>query len=203
MRRAPLVVLAGLALSATACGIPVSSGPHRLPSSQLPASLVERETEPPPNTAVNAKAATVYIYLIANVTGDLVQVARSVSRPATAQKVLDALEAGPFAYEYRLGDLSAVNTDSHLVALGPVSNGTATVELDRYYSELEGEAPVEELAQVVWSLYRSNLGIERVRFVAAGGTPLAVEIDTGRFVDRPVTAADYEDLVANGGKLPA
>jgi hypothetical protein len=196
MRR--LVLPAGLALVALglgACGIPLSSAPHRLPSSALPAALTQRQPASPQQSPSSTKGQTVFIFLVSSASGLLVQVDRSVSRPATVQKVLYALEEGPFSTEYRLGYESAVSGASHLVAIGPVINGTATVRLDRQYGLLSGETPVEELAQIVWSLTSSNLGVKRVNFVGSNG-PVPVEIDTGVFVNRPVTSSDYENLIA-------
>lgn len=194
-RLSTALVLAALALGSAACGIPLSASPHKLSRSALPLAL----TKPPPTPSGHAgssKGETVYIYLIADISGDLVRVPRTVARPATVQRVLDSLEVGPLSQDYRVGDESAVNTNSHLVAVGPVESGTATVQLDRYFFQLQGEAPVQELAQIVWSLTQSDLGVQRVRFVSAAG-PLAVETEEGRFVDRPVTEYDYKDLVVS------
>lgn len=194
MRRLVLAVLGLAALGLSACGIPLSSAPRRLPSSQLPAALTQRQPASPQQSPSSTKGQTVFIYLVSNVSGLLVQVERSVSRPATVQKVLYALEEGPFSTEYRLGYESAVSGSSHLVAVGPVDNGTATVRLDRQYGLLSGETPVEELAQIVWSLTASNLGVKQVQFVGTSG-PVPVEIDTGVFVNRAVTSKDYENLI--------
>lgn len=200
MRRLP--VLAGLVLGlvAAGCGIPLSSSPRHLPSSALPAALIERQQVAPNNNGTS-KGQTIYIYLVAS-SGDLVQVARTVSPPATPQEVLYALEAGPFSTEYHDGYESAVSGSSHLVAEGPVRSGTLKVRLDRQYSQLSGETPVEELAQIVWSLTASNLGVKQVQFVSSTG-PVPVEIDTGVFVNRPVKPADYLSFIAQGTKVPS
>lgn len=200
MRRLWLSALAACTLGLSACGVPLSSSPERLPNSALPAALLQRQQTPPPGSGSSSRGETIYIYLVASISGTLVEVARSVSPPASVQKVIYALEAGPFATEYHDGYESAVSPTSHLVAVGPVRNGTATVRLDRQYSQLSGEGPVEELGQIVWSLTSSNLGVKRVQFVGPGG-PVPVEIDTGLFVNRPVTTADYAGLIGPGSRL--
>ncbi len=201
MRRLLVVVLAASALLLGACGVPLSSSPQHLPTSALPAALLQPQQAASPDATSSSKGETIYIYLVESISGNLVEVARSVSRPATVQKVLYALEAGPFTAEYHDGYESAVSPASHLVAVGPVKNSTATVRLDHQYSELSGETPVEELAQIVWSITSSNLGVKKVQFVGSSNSPVPVEIDTGLFVNRPVTEADYASLIGPGSKL--
>lgn len=184
-----------LAALAAGCGIPISSGPHRLATADLPAALVQHQEKPPTTTPgqkpPNSKLLPVQIFLIVPFSGNLVPVYRSVSPPVTPQKVLDALEAGPLSVDYHAGYGSAVAQKSHLVALGSVKHGEATVRLDNQFTQLRGEAPVDELAQIVWSLTAAPLHVRSVRFVASDGVPIAVETATGSFVDRPVTRKDY------------
>ncbi|MHB1986709.1 MAG: GerMN domain-containing protein [Acidimicrobiales bacterium] len=201
MNRLVPLLLGVTAVLSTACGIPLSGGPHNLPRSALPQALLQRQVPPAAGHNSNVKVETVFVYLIADVSGDLVPAARSVPRPVTVQEVINALEVGPLSQDYRVGDESAINTNSHLVAAGPVENGTATVQLDHYFRQLQGEAPVQELAQIVWSLTESVPGVQRVRFIGTDG-PLAVETDTGAFVNRPVSKKDYQNLVVNSATKP-
>ena len=194
MKRLSFVLCLICAVLLSGCGVPLSSSPQRLATSALPAALLQPQQATSADATSSSKGQTIYIYLVASISGNLVEVARSVSRPATVQKVILALEAGPFATEYHDGYESAVSSTSHLVAVGPVKDGTATIRLDRQYSEQTGEAPVQELAQIVWSVTRTHLGVRQIHFVGPNG-PISVEIATGRFVDRPVSQKDYE-LVA-------
>ncbi|MHB8243770.1 MAG: hypothetical protein ACYDGN_00255 [Acidimicrobiales bacterium] len=205
MRRLSLGVGLVLALSLAACGIPISQSPSRLPRSALPQVLVQVAA---PARACHSRGVgfkTVHIYLVQAIPGDLVRVNRCVTLPPTVQKVLKVLEAGPFTTEYHNDLESALNINSNLQAIGPVGTcpgplrpkahcGLATVRLDRYFSGLRGEAPIQELGQIVWSLTQSDLGVTEVRFLGPNGGPVSVETATGRFVARPVTINDYRHL---------
>jgi hypothetical protein len=141
----------------------------------------------------------------------------------TVQEVLKLLEYGPYGSDYQDNYGSALNVSSNLQSAGPRPTGVgpcprsttapspsggssttttappstrcglATIRLDRFFSELQGEAPIEELAQIVWSVTES-LRVTEVRFLGADGRPVAVEKADGRFVDRPVTIADYRHV---------
>lgn len=205
MRRLVVALLCAAALCLSSCGIPTASSPSKLPRTALPRVLEQNASSSPACSASDTRLQPVYIYLVQAISGDLVQVARCVTRPATVQKVLDVLEAGPLSAEYHDDYESALNIDSNLQAVGPITPcsktktaplcALATVRLDRYFDQLHGEDPIEELGQIVWSLTRSGLGITDVRFLSPKGLPVAVEIATGRFVNRPVTEQDYRALV--------
>lgn len=187
------LVAVGAALAG--CAIPVSGTPHLLPKSDVPEALTQRpeQANPQPNKATS-KQVSVYIYLIQSITQNLVPVTRYVAPPPTVQKVLDELEVGPLSADYHVGDESAISPTSHLVAVGPVVKGTATIRLDDSFIQANGENAVDELAQIVWSVTRTHLGVRQIHFVGPNG-PISVEIATGRFVSRPVSQKDYQ-LVA-------
>ncbi len=203
---AALFALAALLAS---CGIPVSNAPVPLPRSDVPEALVVSQSVEARCPSHNAKVENVSIYLVQAIQGDLVRVNRCVNRPATVQEVLKVLEAGPVATDYHNNYESALNVASNLVSVGPGTTGVgpcprpakpagrcglATIRLDHYFSELQREAPIQELGQIVWSLARSPLGVTEVRFLSPAGRPVAVETATGRFVDRPVTVNDHRFL---------
>ncbi|MGO9557500.1 MAG: GerMN domain-containing protein [Acidimicrobiales bacterium] len=194
MRRSAVIAAlfaGGLGLSA--CGIPVSGSPQVLSRSGLPPALVQQQYPTP--TASSGKPTQgkpIIIYLIQNISGDLVPVARSV-RNVTVQAVIAELVAGPVSSEYEKGYESAVNTSSRLAASGPRRH-IATVRLDQDFFQLKGEAPVQELGQIVWTLTKSPDGVRAVRFVGPDG-PIPVEIASGRFVTRPVGQDNYCELV--------
>lgn len=189
-----------LAAGAGACGVPISASPHRISHSALPQALLELRppaTSPTGTQPTTSKEVPIDIYLIQDVSGTLAPVVRQVSPPVTVQKVLDQLEAGPLSVDYHNGDESAVSPRSHLVAVGPVDHGVATVRLDQSFTRLTGEAPVDELGQIVWSLTKAPLHTTAVRFVGNGGA-LPVETGDGVFVNRPVTEKDYKLLAPQG-----
>jgi hypothetical protein len=89
---------------------------------------------------------------------------------------------------------SAGATTTTTTAAPQSACGLATIRLDPYFSQLTGEQPIDELAQIVFSLTESPLHVTEVRFLAPNGRPVAVETSDGRFVNRPVTIADYRHL---------
>ncbi|MGO9195831.1 MAG: GerMN domain-containing protein [Acidimicrobiales bacterium] len=194
MRRLAVAIALGVtALAAAGCGIPLATGPQELARSAMPQALTQQQAPPAPNRHPD-NAEDIYIYLIAEFSGDLVAVSRTVSPHATVQGVIDELEAGPLSTEYHSGDESAISTGSKLVGKAPVK-GIATVRLDRRFFQLEGEAPVQELGQIVWTLTKNFPEIKAISFAGPHG-PIPVETDTGRFVSNPVSAKNYCNLVA-------
>ena len=191
--RSLALAAAGVALAG--CAIPVSKSPSLLPKSDVPEALTQKppQVNAQPNEATS-KQVSIYIYLIQAITQNLVPVTRYVAPPPTVQKVLDQLEIGPLSADYHAGDESAISPTSHLVSVGSVVKGTATIRLDNSFIQATGENAVDELAQIVWSVTRTHLGVRQIHFVGPNG-PISVEIATGRFVDRPVSQKDYE-LVA-------
>ncbi len=237
MRRslaAAALILAGLGLAA--CGVPLSSGPSRLPQSAVPAGLLTETPAPQLSCSKVPKSGvkTVYIYLVQAFSGSLVKVTRCVptTHALSVQDVLKVLENGPIGPEYQADYTSYFNINSDLVSVGPRPTGVghcppvhkrtagtstststssastttttttlpltecglATVRLDPYFSQLTGEQPIDELAQIVFSLTQSPLHVTEVRFLGLSGKPVAVETADGRFVNRPVTVADYRHL---------
>lgn len=189
-RAIALTVAAGFALAA--CGIP-ASGPQVLHSG-LPQVLElkpQRESQGSGPPSLKG-GVTVNIYLIQGLTGELVQVQRTVPR-LTVQAVLDQLEDGPTFKDSRDDYESAVASRSHLQAIG-VSKRThvATVQLDSYFEGLTGEEPVEELGQIVWTLTMTTaLHVDAVRFISEAGSPAAVPTLTGHFTSQPVSRSNY------------
>lgn len=200
MRRAAGLASALLAASllACSCGIPTSTAPRLMSRSALPAALVQQAPRNSGHGGGSGNFAEIRIYLVQIVSGELVCVTRPVKRPVTVQSVLDELEAGPVPSDYENGDGSALATESHLTFLG-MAKKTATIRLDSYFVSLEGEAPVEEVAQIVWTVIEDDPGVRRIRFLGPSG-PIAVETyKTGRFVHRAVGESDYELGIAGTG----
>lgn len=213
MRRRRLALPAGLvllALLAGACGVPISRGPTLL-KAQVPSVLGQPEPAQSQCVQPNAKFEKIYIWLVRAGLGPegLAKVDRCVPKPVTAEDVLKYLEVGPYVNEEADGYVSDLNLNSSLAAIGGVTKcppplqhdphcGLATVRLDRYYEQLQGEAPIEELGQIVLSLADSGIGVSEVRFVGPNGSPIGVETGAGEFVKpgQPVTAEDYKLLTA-------
>ena len=208
------VVAAGAALAA--CGIPISSGPSRLPAAALPQGLLiqQQATHRVCPQSIGRGLKTVDIYLVQAISGSLVAEPRCIptTTPITVQSVLELLEAGPAFAEYYDNIESSINIDSDLQSLGPGPTGVAscahparpvtfgarcglaTVRLDRYFTNLQGEQPIQEIAQIVYTLAGTPLGVTAVRFLGPNGLAQPVETADGSFVDRPVTTADYKNV---------
>lgn len=185
-----VVLCAVLAAVSTSCGVPVSSAPHALPKSALPQALVQKQ-QPLAGGAIPTHAVRLHIYLIQEPGQQLVHVNRYQRAPITVQTVLYQLEAGPLAADFQQNYESALPAESHLQAVGPITkSGTVTIRLDATFGQQQGQGPVDELAQIVWSVQDSLRNVHRVRFVDSSGD-ISVEIGNGNFVDRPVSLADF------------
>ncbi|HLI44683.1 MAG TPA: hypothetical protein VKU92_09465 [Acidimicrobiales bacterium] len=182
----------------------------------------EQQSGCPKPIAANPAYRHVIIYLVQSITGGLVSQTECVkTQSVTVQQVLTTLEAAGAESDYP--DDTALNVSSDLQSVGPGPSGIgpcppkrhrqtvsststttttapsgtgctmATVRLDRYFLELQGEAPIQEIGQIVWSLAKS-LGVREVRFLGPGGGKVAVETASGRFVDTPVTTSQYTHI---------
>lgn len=204
-----LALLAAMML-AGACGIPISRGPTVL-KAVVPQVVLQPEPAQSQCVQPTTKFEKIYIWFVrvGIVPGQLARVDRCVQRPVNVEEVLKVLEVGPYTNEEADGYVSDVNLNSSLTAVGGVRRcppplqhnprcGLATVRLDRYYDELQGLQPIDELGQIVLSLTDSGLGVTEVRFLTPDGAPAGVETGSGGFVrpDQPVTAADYKILAA-------
>lgn len=197
-RLAVTIALAALAVLA-GCGIPVSASPHLLSKSVVPEALLQSPSPPPVSDHTEKSTELpIDIYLVQASSGDLVAVPRFIAKPATAQEVLDQLEGGPLSTEYHAGDESAISTYSHLLVVGRTVHHVVTVELDQSFSQLRGDAPIDELGQIVWSLTGAPLDprVHAVRFVGTDGQPVAVETDKGGFQSGPIDRGYYRCLTA-------
>jgi hypothetical protein len=152
-----LVVLATLA----GCGLPVDSTPQAIPAGEVPVALSVSNTTQP-SGPVRAGGIPVPIYFLSPDGTQLDKVIRYLRPPPTAQKVLDALEAGPTAREFDQGLQSALPATADLVAEGP-TNGLLTVQLDSSYESLLPQQAPYYFAQIVWSV-TSLPGVRGVNF---------------------------------------
>jgi hypothetical protein len=221
-RYVPALALVVSACLLAACGVPLSSSPTRLPASDVPAGL---QANVVPTLACQNKPQEkiINVYFVAYESGNLQSVGRCVpsTERLTVTVVLKLLEEGVPVNETNL--TSYVLPNSNLVSVGPgpsgvgpcprkqtttrkttrttvptrstPSCGLATVRLDRYYYLLVGSQPIDELAQIVWSLTKqANLGVTEVLFEGPSGRPKSVQTASGTFVSGPVTRGDYRNI---------
>jgi spore germination protein GerM len=185
------LVAAALA-TAAGCGLPVSKTPQAIPAGEIPVALREISQPPPPPHKVT-DSTPVDIWLL-GADNRLVGVTRYIRSPATPQKILQSLEAGPLYSELNVGIHSAIPPIAKLGA-GPLSGGVLTVYLDTTFGSLPPGQATYEFAQIVYSV-TSLPAVTGVLFVYEGAE-LQPEIGTGAIAPtNVVNRADYQILAS-------
>jgi spore germination protein GerM len=179
-----------MALSA-GCGLPVNSSPQAIPLGQVPSALNVTK----PNASGLSRAhgtVAVPVYFIASTGDSLTKAHRYLHPRITAQKVLDALAAGPSLKEFDEGIQSAIPTRSNLVATG-VNDGVLTIGLDSSFESVPAGQTTYYFAQIVYSI-TSITGITGVRFEYDGAL-IPAEVGNGSIgTDYVVHRDDYKQL---------
>ncbi len=184
-----LVALTGLAISLAACGVPLDTGPEKIPDQELPPDL-RALPNPPPSTMVGPQqATTVQLFFVRD--DRLAPVARQVLGPPSLASVLDQLLAGPAPVEMVDGIRSAISPRSRIRRVS-LADGVASVDLSEHFVQVEGEDQIVAIAQLVFSC-TALPGVERVRFLLEG-RPVEVPAGDGTLTDRPLSRADFTAL---------
>lgn len=176
-------VIAFLAASATACGIPVDSEPETV---DIDLGNVSNREDPIPGdlTAVS-------IYLVRQ--GSLIQVSRDLPTPATEEVILESLLGPVTEPERRAGLRTAIPQGTQVNAI--TSDGaTLRVDLSREFASVGGEEEVLAVAQIALTATSID-NVDLVGFQLEG-VPTGVPVANGALSDDPVGANDYESLVA-------
>lgn len=165
------------------CGIPLDSEPEMVD--------IGSDDVPDPTGPILGDLTAVSIYLVR---GDaLVHVTRDLPSPVSPESVLDSLLDDVTEPEERAGLRTAIPLGTDAIAItrdGPV----LTVDLSREFAAVGGEEEILAVAQIVLTATSMD-GIEMVAF-ALDGVPTDVPQAGGALSDDPVTASDYESLVA-------
>ena len=205
-----LVLVLGLALVATSCGIPLDSEPELITNDQLPAALqpgTSTTTTLPPQLTEE-----VTIYLVDPGDGEprLRSVIRQVpvvdSGADLETLILEQLLTGPTSEEQLEGNLTTfvVPTSDEpisILGLSRAEDGQLVVTLSETPA-LEGEDRTVAFAQMVFTLTEVE-GIDTIRFLVRNeegvdqDIPVKTDTDEGD-VERPVSRDDYSTLVPVG-----
>jgi spore germination protein GerM len=160
--------------------------PYRLLETGAPSSMVSPDDEAPGRIPV--------VYWLA---GDRLVPEATSGSCAQAPDVLveelaDALRSGPSETTRAAGRATAIPPDTSLEIVG-LDDGVVSVDFDTGTS-ISAERLPAAVGQVVLTL-ASAPGVDSVA-VVSGGEPVQVPLPGGVLTDRPVTADDYSELVA-------
>jgi hypothetical protein len=187
-------LLAGLALLAAGCGIPLSPAAELSRTPPNLYSQVPKGTTPTtvPNTT---KHVRIGIYFLNASETRLVETVALVEPPATPAGALDLLTYGPTAADFEAGYSTALSVQPQATVGVRVNKrtGVATVALDNTFNNLFGTPLYDALAQIVYTLTDPGLGVRAVQFTQ-DDIAYPAELPSGSFAYRPVTRADYASL---------
>lgn len=178
-----LVVAAGTVV--TACGVPVGSRPATIARNAVPFGLLQRSTPTTTSSASPTSLGTTTIYLVGP-TSHLVPVNRDVPLPAGCVEtsagvppdcfetsaglttVVQALVDGPTAAEAAADEQSELPNGTRVLAGTAIVDGIATVNFSASFGQLAGQAQLEAVAQVVFTVIGDIPGVTGVSFEIGG-----------------------------------
>ncbi|HSK15551.1 MAG TPA: GerMN domain-containing protein [Gaiellaceae bacterium] len=197
---APAVVLAAsagfLAASCGANGDATPAGP--VPSA--PAATTETAETLPPPTTTNEEGETVptpgvvtYQVWFQNSDGLFVTYRTQEATPRVGTAALEALLAGPSAFEAQQGLSTSIPDGTQLLGL-TIDEGIASVDLTSEYGSGGGTLSMQSrLAQVVFTLTQFPT-VGGVVF-SLDGKPIDVLGGEGIIIDHPLSRRDFADLL--------
>ena len=171
-----------VALVVSACSVGVQDHPQAVVAGPLTAPMRSVAA----GGSTSGRAATVFFVR----DGRLLAVRRWLPAGDPLAQAIDALVAGPGAQDPP-GLHSAL--PSSVTALPTtLAAGVATIAVPSDFDRIGARGEVLALGQLVFTAMAQS-GVGGVR-LTSGGTPIQVPTDSGRFVDRPVTRADYSAI---------
>lgn len=179
--RGALVASLGLLFALTACGVPVSAGPQRLPAQDG----VGGTTVP---IASGHNKLTIYFLKNGRLTPEVERV--KVTSGADALAALQTLDVGPTLPMLGQGVVTALNEDPAQLSIAQLQNNLATIAVDSTFTELFGTTLYEAEAQIVWTLTSPGNNVTSVQFTLGGGV-LPAYLPSGQLATGPVTRGDY------------
>jgi hypothetical protein len=183
VRRAPALLVALLALLATACGVPTDAEPRGLNPAEAPFRIFEAESPAP------AGDGRVALYFVRE--DQVVLQTRAVERYTGPQELLELLLEGPTRVQVEAGIRTALPTTFTVEDVSVGDNGVAVVTLGGDAAEV-GTSPLG-FAQVVATLTAPGRA-RAVRF-RIDGTDLDVPRGDGSLTSNPLTGDDYANLL--------
>jgi spore germination protein GerM len=147
-----------------------------------PANITVPTTAPPQNDV------PVNIFLLGTDASSH-SVGREVPFPAGLARVLAALMAGPTQGETLRGLVTAIPPGTR-VLLANVHDDLATVDLSAPFGQTSGEAQVQAVSQVVFTVAEDTTQSTGVQFEVEG-EPIEVPVSSGQQVPGPVYAWAY------------
>ena len=183
-RRLALIVLAVVAVLATACGDDGSTAAGSTSSAVVTTSSTS--TSSPSATADEGTQAPVRVYFAANET--IATAGRMVASPAVARGAIESLLEGPQGIETEIGQVSEIPEGTELLDV-VVADGTAAVDLSREFESGGGSLSMQlRAAQVVFTLTQFDtvdavdFSIEGTPVEALGGEGVPADgVDRGDF----------------------
>jgi hypothetical protein len=192
-RRAVAAVAAVTALGLAGCGVPVDRSPTALPRRGIPFGLLlpSSPSSTTTSSAPSPVSVPIRIFLVSP-SGHLVAVARQVPAASVSlDTVLDTLVKGPSNEETAAGLQSAVPPQTTVLGAVVGAGGVATVNLGGTFGQLVGQAQIEAVAQIVFSV----TGVSGVTGVTFELTGQAVNVPTASGAQVPTaTTAQFATL---------
>ncbi|HXW33695.1 MAG TPA: GerMN domain-containing protein [Acidimicrobiales bacterium] len=174
-----LAAVAGWGLSLAACGIPIDSKPHVIPSSAVPFGLLSRSSATTSTTSTTIPVGVSVKVFLYDSTGKLSARQRQVPAYPPAGEldaVLNALVDGPTSVEIGAGFHSAIPPQTRVLHASEAS-GIATVDLSTVFGQLVGPPQIQAVAQFVFTA-TALPGVSGVTF-QLDGNPIPVPVASG------------------------
>ena len=190
-----VLVAAGLLLAAAACSAPIDSGPRTLRAAAIPADL-RGETTTTSTTVLStgdSEEVTVYFIRADASTGQdrLVPVKRRVTPPASVEKAVQKLFAGPTTQELLSGLRTAISFGPTVLSAS-VENHIVTVNVSKNFAFGRPTDQINAFAQVVFTA-TDVAGVTGVLF-AVNRHPQEVPQGDGSSTSTPLGRASYAQV---------
>lgn len=174
------------------CGLTTTQSLEDIDPLSLPGRLV-RTPAPTPSVSAEPVAADGSVYFVRD--GRLVERMRMLSLssgPAAVQELLDSLAAGPDAADRDNGMTSAL-PPAVVLRLTSLTGDIATVDLILDQLPQTQTSAIAQIVLTVTSLAEVN-GLK----LTINGAPISAPLASGAQTDRPLTRADYVQMLGNG-----
>ena len=190
IRRPLLLGVLSVLVACTSCAVAPEERAHVIPGEEVPYDLLDAAASGTTSTAPDGAALS--IFLVRD--DELVEVRRQLPSDALPLEVLRSLATGPTEAE-AAADLAISVLDPQVFASVEVVRGTAQVDLDASFSDLDAEAQALAIAQTVMTL-TGRPGIGRVGF-SLDGSSVEVPRGDGALTGEPLARDDFAALVSS------